>query len=216
MENDIVWEHFFIVLYLLKHYKKMKKSEWLMLLASIIAVGILRFIISIPNLSPIGAFALTSGYFILNKSRAYIMTMGGLLLSDIILALISQSNMDYMFSISFALVYISHLITITLGSNASKKEGYRTQNMLKLSLVSSTIFFILTNFGAWLYDPIYEKNLNGLISSYIAGLSFYKQDIFGNPGLNLFVSGIFFTYLFSWIWRMIPSEARSRISVQNS
>lgn len=216
LKNENIWEPYFNVLYLPKRYKKMKKSEWLILVAGIVVVGLLRFVISVPNFSPIGAFALTSGFFISNKSRAYVLTLGGVLLSDIVLSLVNQSNMDYMFSISFALVYLAHFITITLGANASKRNERGMIHMLKLSIISSTIFFLLTNFGAWMYDPIYEKTFNGLISSYIAGLSFYKNDILGNPGLNLFVSGIIFTYMFTFLWSFVKTEIRNLFAVQNS
>ena len=82
----------------------MKQKDILIVLASIITIGILRLFISIPNFTPIGALALTGGYFLGKRSLAFLLPLGGLLISDIVLGLSSQSNWDYLFSSSFALV----------------------------------------------------------------------------------------------------------------
>lgn len=175
----------------------MKQKDILIVLASIITIGILRLFISIPNFTPIGALALTGGYFLGKRSLAFLLPLGGLLISDIVLGLSSQSNWDYLFSSSFALVYLAFGLTIVLGMYARNKNVNATVGLIGFSVLSSVLFYLITNFGAWIYDPIYTKDINGLIQSYIAGLAFYKQDIFGNLALNMIMSGVFFTFIFS-------------------
>lgn len=188
----------------------MKQKDILIVLASIITIGILRLFITIPNFSPIGALALTGGYFISKRGLSFLLPLGGLFISDLVLGLSGQQNQEYLFSISFFLVYLSFAITILLGSYSRKKN---INGLLGMSLISGVIFYLITNFGAWLYDPIYTKDINGLIQSYLAGLAFYKQDIFGNLALNTLISGVFFTYIFSagyqYLFRRNLKEARA-------
>jgi hypothetical protein len=180
--------------------KAMKKRDLVIILACILVIGVLRLFIPIPNFSPIGAIALTGG-FILGKNKwSYLLPMGGLLISDLVLGMTSQINFDYLFSLSFLMVYVAFAITILLGIYAKKRNSNSGLGLLPFAVLSSVIFFLITNFGAWLYDPIYTKNLSGLISSYIAGLAFYKQAIFGNMALNHLIATSFFTVLFSWYW----------------
>ena len=54
------------------------------------------------------------------------------------------------------------------------------------ALVGAVFFFIVTNFGVWVLDKSYEKNIYGLINCYIAALPFLKNSI---------ISTIFYTYL---------------------
>ena len=178
----------------------MKKRDLVIILACILVIGVLRLFIPIPNFSPIGAIALTGG-FILGKNKwSYLLPMCGLLLSDLVLGMASQINFDYLFSLSFVMVYVAFAITILLGIYAKNRNSNSGLGLLPFAVLSSVMFFLITNFGAWLYDPIYVKDLSGLISSYIAGLAFYKQAIFGNMALNHLLATSFFTVLFSWSW----------------
>lgn len=185
----------------------MKQKDILIVLASIITVGILRLFITIPNFTPIGALALTGGYFIGKRSFSFLLPLGGLLISDLVLGLTYQSYWDYLFSSSFVLVYLSFALTIIIGYVARKKNVNSMTGLLGISVLSSVMFYLITNFGAWIYDPIYTKDLNGLTQSYIAGLAFYKQDIFGNMALNTILSGVFFTYIFSLGYQHLYSRS---------
>ena len=52
--------------------------------------------------------------------------------------------------------------------------------------IGSLIFYIITNFGAWISSDMYEKNLNGLFSSYVMALPFFK---------NTLISTLIFSYI---------------------
>ena len=43
--------------------------------------------------------------------------------------------------------------------------------------VSNIAFFVITNFGAWLTLDMYEKNLSGLINSYILAIPFFHNTL---------------------------------------
>ena len=52
------------------------------------------------------------------------------------------------------------------------------------TLLSSLMFFIVTNFGVWLLQDMYPKNLLGLLACYTAGIPFFE---------NSLIADVFFT-----------------------
>ncbi len=195
----------------------MKTKNISFLLALILGVGILRLYIPIPNFSPIAAMALTGGYLLGKNKWAFIVPIAGLFISDLFLALISSANADYLFSISFACVYISSILTVLIGSYV-KKSGSWTK-LAVAAIFSSVIYYLITNFGAWLYDPIYAKDLSGLIQSYAAGLLFYKQQFFGSFFLNHVMATLFFTFVIiachSFLVEIFVSKLGNRTKISN-
>lgn len=49
-----------------------------------------------------------------------------------------------------------------------------------MGVVSSLFFYLWTNFGVWLIDGMYPHTWAGLIQSYIMGLPFLRNNLFGN------------------------------------
>jgi hypothetical protein len=74
------------------------------------------------------------------------------------------------------------------------RESKRTPVMLGASVLSSAVFFVLTNSASWLTDPGYEKTLAGWSQSLTTGLPGYP------PTITFFkhtvISDLLFTALF--------------------
>jgi hypothetical protein len=93
-------------------------------------------------------------------------------------------------------VYVAFGMTVSIGILIRKHVKFTS--VLAASLGSSVIFFLLTNFAAWLSSPLYPETFAGLIQSYIAGLAFFNDGAYGvSFFLNevvgtLFYSGMFF------------------------
>ena len=49
--------------------------------------------------------------------------------------------------------------------------------VLGYSLLGTAIFFLVTNFGAWLGYPTYPQTLGGLGMAYVAGIPFLKWSV---------------------------------------
>jgi hypothetical protein len=130
----------------------------------------------LPNVTAVGALALFSGAK-LGFRKAFFITLVSMLVSDVFLGLHTTMWATY-----GALV-----ISIILGNTLLKK-----QNIIKVAgvtLVSSVIFYLLTNFAVWLSPQfMYPKTLGGLYECYIFGLPFFRNSLFG----DLMYSGIFF------------------------
>ena len=56
------------------------------------------------------------------------------------------------------------------------------------SLISSTVFFIVTNLGVWLVGGLYPHTLPGLENCYILALPFFRNTLMG----DLLYTGVLF------------------------
>ena len=126
-----------------------------------------------PNFTPIIAIAMMSGYFFKSLNFSILILLISMLLSDLFLGL--YNNMIF--------VYASLFIIVLYFFQINKKINYK--NLFFLGLGSSLVFFIISNFGVWIMENMYEKNLNGLINCYLLAIPFFK---------NTFISTLFFSY----------------------
>jgi hypothetical protein len=51
------------------------------------------------------------------------------------------------------------------------------KSVLTASLISPSIFYIISNFGVWAIGSTYTMDLQGLISCYIAGIPFFDETL---------------------------------------
>ena len=137
------------------------------------------------NFAPIGAMALFAGTFIKNKKFALILPLLALFVSDLLLELFHGTG----FYRDMIFVYGSFALIVSMGFLLRGRE--KGQNIIVASLVSSLAFFFITNFGSWLMYDMYPKNGAGLVSSFIAGIPFFKGTLMGDLFYNLILFGTF-------------------------
>ena len=87
--------------------------------------------------------------------------------------------------------YISLTVAVVLGIYI---KHFKFNEILISGLLSSVFFFIITNFGAWLTLDMYEKNLSGLMSSYILAIPFFHNTLI-STFLYLIVIKLLFDFL---------------------
>lgn len=150
--------------------------------STVISIGIiilfavvLRLIPHPANVAPIAALALFGGVY-LDKKIAFIIPLAAMIVSDLFLG----------FHASMAAVYGSFFITVGIGLWV--RQHKTVFSIIGASVLSSVIFFILTNFNYWYVDALYPKTLGGLVMSYTNALPFFRNTIIG----DLFYTGIFF------------------------
>ena len=154
--------------------KKYSLDVFFSFCAVMLCVVFLRLIPHVPNVSPIAALALFSGALI-PSWRGFVLPILSMVFSDIFLG----------FHPTIPFVYGSFILIFCIGYFLRKKISIL--NVGFGSLVGSIIFYIITNFGVWATSSMYEKNVNGLVHSYVMGLPFFRNTIVGD---------IFFTYIF--------------------
>ena len=82
-------------------------------------------------------------------------------------------------------------------------KNIKFNNVVAASLLSSVIFFVLTNFQMWLQSTLYAKNVAGLAACYIAAIPFVHNTVLG----DLFFVGLLFG-LFAAIQVKFPSPQK--------
>ncbi|MBT4121166.1 MAG: hypothetical protein HOA57_01725 [Candidatus Magasanikbacteria bacterium] len=142
----------------------------------LIALGIAcRFIPHMPNFAPIGAIALFGALY-LPKKYALILPISAMFLSDIFIGFYSWQIM--------ASVYLGFILTVGIGLIARKRKSFAS--VLSATLLSSVLFYIVTNFSVWAFGTMYIHNFAGLMQSYYMALPFFRNSLAG----NLFYVGI--------------------------
>lgn len=169
----------------------MKNKELLILFIVLCGVAISRLAMPWVNFSPIGAVALMGGAFIGRKALAFALPLLSLFLSDLVLSQVSPIYSGYLFSTSFLLVYAAFALTVIIGIRISKKLNFL--GVLGGSVLAVALFFVLTNFGAWIANPVYPQNVAGLMTAMGAGVPFIKNALLSQV---LFSSVLYF----GWQW----------------
>lgn len=136
---------------------------------------ILRLVPHPPNIAPIAAMALFGGAY-LNKRYALLIPLIALFLSDIFIG----------FHDTMPFVYGSFLLTGLIGMWL--KQHRTIGNIVGATLISSALFFLLTNFGVWLMGSLYPQTFQGLIDAYFYAIPFFRNTIIG----DLFYVALFF------------------------
>lgn len=141
-----------------------------------IFIGVVaRFLPHLPNMTPIGAIALFGGRY-LPKRLAIVLPLVAMVISDLYLGF--HKTMPY--------VYGSFILTSLIGMWL--RHHTSSYHVVLATLISSTLFFLITNFGVWAHTPLYSKTITGLMESYVMGLPFFRNTLIG----DLFYSTVFF------------------------
>ena len=159
----------------------------LMLAALIFIAALTRVIPHPPNFSPIEAVALFGGAYFARRQWALLVPLLAMFASDLVLGLLNGGiYWSYFASAGYLLVYACIAVSTVLGFGLRGKVG--AGRLLAYSLAGSMLFFVVTNFGAWLSDPAYPKTAAGLLSAYIAGVPFFQWTVLG----TLFYAALLF------------------------
>ncbi|MEO6155909.1 MAG: DUF6580 family putative transport protein [Thermomonas sp.] len=140
-----------------------------------------------PNFSPIEAVALFGGAYFVKRHWALLVPLMAMFLSDMVLGVLRGGMyFDYFTSAGYLLVYACIALSTLLGFGLRGKVG--ASRVLSYSLAGSMLFFVVTNFGAWLSDPAYSKTVAGLTAAYVAGVPFFQWTVLG----TLFYAALLF------------------------
>jgi hypothetical protein len=127
--------------------------------------------------SPVIAIALFSGFIIKERDLSFLLPLLALFLSDLAIQLLySQGLFPYAGFYEGQWVNYLILLVSTLVGLALKGRSY--SSLLAGAIIAPTLFFLMSNFSAWSGSlNLYPKTFNGLMSSYIAGLPFYRNSL---------------------------------------
>src|ERR1700676_5064560 len=120
------------------------------------------------NVAPVGAMALFSGAVIRNRAMAFVFPLLAMLAGDFFVG----------FHILMPVVYVSFVISTAIGFWLRERRG-----ALRLGgavLLGAIQFFLVTNFGVWMFLNSYPKTFAGLMTCYAAGVPFFWNTLAGD------------------------------------
>jgi hypothetical protein len=168
------------------------KTRLITLIGFVLAAAFTRLIPHPWNFTAIGAMALFGGAYFESRGPSLLVPLAALFLTDLILGF--HATMLYVYA-AFALVGI-------LGWTLHEKKT--VLRVGAYSLVASSLFFLISNFGVWMAEPLYAKNFQGLIDCYVMAIPFFGNQIAG----DLFYSAVLFG-VFEYARRRVPALTAS-------
>lgn len=153
---------------------------------SLLIVGMILFAAAIRivphpwNVAPVGAMALFSGAVIRNRVVAFLFPLAALAAGDLFIG----------FYFLMPVVYASFLASVGIG--LWLRENRTLARLGGVVLVGAAQFFLITNFGVWMFLNSYPKSFAGLAACYVAGIPLFWNTLAG----DVFFSGILFGALF--------------------
>lgn len=156
------------------------KSKALLLIGLIAAAIATRFIPHAPNFTAVGAAAIFGGVMFRSSIKAFLIPVAALFLSDLLLnnVIYAEFNEGFtLFTQGFYWIYGAFLISVVIGRLAV--DQWKVLPLLMAGIGSSVVFYLFTNFGAWMGNPLYTQNFAGLMTSYMAGLPFLLNQVLG-------------------------------------
>jgi hypothetical protein len=152
----------------------------LILILFVVLTVLLRLIPHPPNIAPVTALAIFGATTFKNKYLGMLLPLIALGISDIFLGF---SNISYWVYGAFILISLTSMFI----------RKVNTQHIL----LSSIVFFIVTNFGVWLLG--YPNTVEGFILCYTLALPFFVNTVIGD---------LFFTYVLKHSFKLIESKLK--------
>ena len=133
------------------------------------------------NFTPVLAVGVFSGFYFKQVYLSFFVVIFSMFIGDLFLGF--HSTMFF--------TYISLVVAVLIGLYIKR---FNFTEILFSGLASSLCFFIITNFGAWLTLEMYEKNLTGLLQSYVLAIPFFHNTLISTL-LYLVVLKLLFNFI---------------------
>lgn len=165
------------------------------LVAFILLVGsgiALRLVFSdLPNFAPVAALALFAGYFFRSRLVAISVPLTVMAVTDMVLGGYGWQMMMLVYGMLAAPVALRGWLrkSLTLQKGGLSEAIAPLVGLISCGLASSILFFLVTNFGVWMWFGSYEPSWNGLWHCYAAALPFFRYTLTG----DLFFSAVLFS-----------------------
>ncbi len=140
-----------------------------------------------PNFTAVGAMALFGAAQFRQKWLAFAVPFLALYLSDLVINNVIYGGYYNSFVWQFsAFTYGAFALIILLGFWL--RNNVKVTSVISTSIAASVIFFLVTNFGSWVANPMYTKDMTGLLAAYGAGIPFFWNTLAG----DFFFCGVLF------------------------
>ncbi len=146
----------------------MSTARLLALLAIIVAAAASRLVPHPPNFTPIAAMALFAGAYAPSGWQAFVVPLGAMVLSDLLVGWHPLAP----------IVYASFALIACIGFWLRPRK---TAPRVAVAVAAGSVtFFLITNFAVWAFGSSYPKSIEGLFAAYVAGLPFFRNTLLGD------------------------------------
>jgi hypothetical protein len=161
-------------------------KRMMVLVSTVILAAMARLLPHVPNVTPIAAMALFGGAYLANRWLAYLLPLAAMLVSDLVLGytLYGRTLLH-----SQPIVYACIVLTVAMGTLIRDRRS--PLQVGSVTLGSSIIFFILTNFAVWVDGSLYPSTGLGLVSCYTAAIPFFRNSVAGDMTFAVLLFGGF-------------------------
>ena len=136
----------------------------MVLAIGLLCLGVLaRFLPHAANFTPVLALALFGGVY-LKRSYALLLPLVLMMLTDLVLGLHP------------AIFFTWGSVLLISGIGLWLRRSMDPRGMLTGALASALLFFVVTNFGAWL--AFYPPTQDGFVSCYVLAVPFFRATLF--------------------------------------
>ena len=127
------------------------------------------------NFTPVTAIALFSGV-VLAPQVALALPLIVMIASDLMI------GPHALYPLTWGSFFLVSLLGVAI------RKDTRISRIFLGTLGGSLLFYLVTNFGVFLFQNLYEKSLSGLVQCYVMALPFFRNSLLG----DFFFSGLLF------------------------
>jgi uncharacterized protein DUF6580 len=135
--------------------------------------------INLSGFSAVIAVSLFAGLTIKDKTKAFLLPLITLFLSDVLLQALHALNL-FPYSGFYSGQIYNYALFIILTLTGILLNNYKVAGIFAAAIIGPTIFFLLSNFIVWKTQGAimgYSNDVNGLMQSYTFGLPFYRNSL---------------------------------------
>ena len=136
----------------------------------------------LPNFAPVAALAMFAGYYFRSWLLALCLPLSIMAISDLSIGGYDWRMMAVVYAmlalpVAFRTLLRRHL---SLDRGGLRSASLAVTGLVGCSLASSLLFFLVTNFGCWLWFDMYEHSVVGLARCYTLALPFFRYTLGGD------------------------------------
>ena len=154
----------------------MFNSRFNALVGATLIAALTRLIPHPPNFVPIGAMALFGGTHFGSKRAAFAVPFAAMYLSDVVLGHFVYGFGWYHATMPF--VYLSFAQMVCLGFILRRRPSPGA--IVAAAVGGAVLFYLISNFGAWLMFDFYPRSVEGLFACYVAAIPYLGNTLAAN------------------------------------
>lgn len=132
------------------------------------------------NFAPMTAMALFAAATLTDRRLGVFVPLLSLFASDLCIEALHRYGVMPTWGI-YEGMWATYLATFLIALMGLALRKHRNApNIAGATLAGSLVFFIVSNFGAWLPGTLYPLTLRGLITCYVAGIPFFERSLLGD------------------------------------